>query len=141
MKYKVNYRTKPKQGLTSRDEVVIEADTIKDAVTKFTMSNPSSIIYFVVEVDASRWRGANSLNTHINLIIMDNYKGLTQQQFNEIQAAYYMQQLELNQQEQEFTTMVENKVAAKLIVNCLSRLFSWHSQQHQTSTSNIKHHG
>jgi hypothetical protein len=54
MKYKVNYRTKPKQGLTSRDEVVIEADTIKDAVTKFTMSNPSSIIYFVVEVDASR---------------------------------------------------------------------------------------
>ena len=55
---------------------------------------------------------------------MDNYKGLTQQQFNEIQAAYYMQQIELNQQEQEFTTMVENKVAAKLIVNCLSRLFS-----------------
>ena len=51
MKFKVNYRTKPKQGLTSRDEVVVEADTLKDAVTKFTVSNPSSVIYFVVEVD------------------------------------------------------------------------------------------
>jgi len=54
MKFKINYRTKPKQGLTSRGEVVIEAETLKDAVTKFTMSNPSSIVYFVVEVDASR---------------------------------------------------------------------------------------
>jgi len=54
---------------------------------------------------------------------MDNYEGLTQQQFNEIQAAYYLQQMELNQQRHEFTTMVQNKVAAKLIVNSLSRLF------------------
>jgi len=54
---------------------------------------------------------------------MDNYEGLTQQQFNEIQAAYFRQQMELNQQRHEFTTMVQNKVAAKLIVNIFSRLF------------------
>ena len=54
MKFRVNYRTKPKQGLTSRDELIIEADTLGDAISKFTMSNPSSIIYFIVEVDASR---------------------------------------------------------------------------------------
>ena len=54
MKFRVNYRTKPREGLTSRDELIIEAETLEDAISKFTMSNPSSIIYFVVEVDASR---------------------------------------------------------------------------------------
>jgi hypothetical protein len=54
---------------------------------------------------------------------MENYEGLTQQQLNEIQAAYYMQQMELNQQRHEFTTAFQSKLAAKLVANSLLRLF------------------
>ena len=97
--------------------------SISSVTIRLTITSARGAAKLGANLDSLPLRGADSLNTHTNLIIMNNYEGLTQQQFNEIQAAYYMQQMELNQQRHEFTTMVQNKVAAKLIVNSLSRLF------------------
>ena len=49
-------------------------------------------------------------------------QGLTQEQLNEIAAAYYAQQIEITELRHDFNTRVQNRIAGRLIAETILRL-------------------